>query len=119
MKSFESVIHKGKRICIVDISNSQPQDALTVLNESQNQISKLISKTALIITDVSNTVYNKDSSAAFKKFALRNTHYIKASAVVGADSIRAFLLKMVATLTGRNIKSFKTRDEALDWLATK
>jgi hypothetical protein len=119
MKSFESVIHKGKRLCIVDISNSQPQDAVTVLKESQNQISKLISKTALIVTDVSNTVYNKDSAAAFKEFAIRNTHYIQASAVVGADSIRAFLLKIVAVLTGRDIKSFKTRNEALDWLATK
>lgn len=119
MKSFESIIHKGKRICVVDISNTQPQDAVTVLKESQNQISKLISKTALIVTDVSNIVYNKDSAAAFKKFALRNTHYIKASAFVGADSILAFLLKIVAALTGRNIKSFKTRDEALDWLATK
>ena len=119
MKSLESVIHKGKRICIVDISNSKPQDALTVLNESQNQISKLISKTALIITDVTNTVYNKDSTSAFKKFALRNTHYIKASAVVGADIILTLLLKIIAALTGRNIKSFKTRNEALDWLATK
>jgi len=119
MKSFESIIHKGKRICIVDISNTQPQDAVTVLKESQNQISKLISKTALIVTDVTNTVYNKDSAKAIKKFALLKTHYIKASAVVGADSIRAILLKIIAALTGRNIKSFKTKDEALDWLATK
>ena len=119
MKSLESIIHKGKRICIVDISNSQPQDAITILNESRYQISKLISKTALIITDVTNTVYDKDSAAAFKKLAARNTHYIKASAVVGVDTLRGFLLKTIAILTGREIKLFKTRNEALDWLATK
>jgi hypothetical protein len=119
MNALESVIHKGKRICIVDISNSQPQDAITILNESRFQISKLISKTALIITDVTNTVYNKDSVAAFKKLAARNTHFIKASAVVGADSLRAVLLKTIAALTGRDIKLFKTRNEALEWLATK
>jgi hypothetical protein len=119
MKSLESVVHKGKRICIIDISNSKPHDAITVLNESQNQISKLISKTALIITDVTNTVYNKESAAAFKKLAARNSHYIKASAVVGADRMRTFVLKTIASLTGRDIKLFKTRNEALDWLATK
>lgn len=119
MKSVESIIHKGKRICIVDLSNLQPQDAISVLKESHYQIGKLISKTALVVTDVSNAVYNRNSSVAIKKFVSRKTHYIKASAVVGASWLRSIIIKMIAFLTGREIKLFRTRSEALDWLATK
>ena len=119
MKSVESIIYKGKRICIIDISFLPPQEAISVLNENHYQIGKLISKTALIITDLTNTVYNRDSSAIIKKFVTRKTHYIKASAIVGADRIRSFIIKTIAFLTGKEIKLFKTRDEALDWLATK
>lgn len=119
MKSLESVIHKGKRIWIIDISNSQPEDAVKVLLDSQNQISRLISRTALIVTDLTNTVYNKQSRAAIKKITTYNSHYIKASAVVGANILWKFIFETVAFLTGRNIKSFKTRNEAMDWLTTK
>lgn len=119
MKAVESIIHKGKRICIIDISNLKPQDAISILKESHYQIGKLISKTALIVTDVTNAVYSRNSSAAIEKFVSRKTHYIKASAVVGASWIRSIIIKIIAFLTGREIKLFKTRKEAFDWLATK
>ena len=119
MSSVESIIHKGKRICIVDISNLQPQDAISTLKESHYQIGKLISKTALIVTDLTNAIYNKESDSTIKKFLTRKTHYIKASAIVGADWMRSFFIKIIVFFTGREIKLFKTRREALDWLATK
>lgn len=119
MSSVESIIHKGKRICIVDISNLQPQDAISTLKESHYQIGKLISKTALIVTDLTNAIYNKESDSTIKKFLTRKTHYIKASAIVGADWMRSFFIKIIVFFTGREIKLFKTRMEALDWLATK
>ena len=98
MKSFGSVIHKGKRICVVDISNSQPFDAIKVLNDGQNQISKLTAKSALILSDITNA---KDGAAAIKEFISYNTPYVKAFAVVGAKNLRAFFLKTVSALTGR------------------
>jgi len=116
MKSFGSVIHKGKRICVVDISNSQPNDAINVLKDGQSEISKLTSKSALVFSDITNAA---DGAAAFKEFISHNTPYVKAFAVVGAKSLYAFFLKTVSTLTGRVIKSFRTRNEALEWLATK
>lgn len=116
MKSFGSVIHKGKRICVVDISNSQPYEAISVLKDGQNQISKLTTKSALILSDITNA---KDGAASIKEFFSYNTPYVKAFAVVGAKNLRAFFLKTVSTLTGRVIKPFKNRNEALEWLATK
>ncbi|MBK7230286.1 MAG: STAS/SEC14 domain-containing protein [Ignavibacteriales bacterium] len=116
MKSFGSVIHKGKRICVVDISNSQLYDAIKVLQDGQNQISKLTAKSALILSDITDST---NSTSAIKEFISHNTPYVKAFAVVGAKRLRVLFLKTISVLIGREIKSFKNRNEALDWLATK
>lgn len=119
MKSVESIIYKGKRICVIDLSYLQPQEAVSVLKESHYQIGKLISKSALIVTDLTNAVYDRNSFAAIKAFVSRKTHYIKASAIVGGGRMRSFMIRMITFLSSREIKLFKSRDEAFDWLATK
>ena len=117
--AFETVSYQGKTIVIVDIANTKPDEAIAALQEAQQQISKLPPKSALILTDATNAVYNKASSAAMKDFAAKNTPFVKASAVVGADGIRTILLEAVRLLTRREIRACATREEAMAWLASK
>jgi hypothetical protein len=119
MKPFESISYKGKTIIIVDISNTKPNEAIVALQEAQQEIAKLPPKSALILTDATNAIYNKASSAAMKEFAAKNTPFVKASAVVGADGIRAILLEAVRLLTRREIKACESREEAMEWLVSK
>jgi hypothetical protein len=116
MEKCTSVIHRGKTIIFVDISNTFPEQAISILTEAQKKISALPPKSALILTDASNAVYNTESSNAMKEFSKNNTPFVKASAVVGAEGLRAVLLQAIAALTRREIKSCKTRIEAMDWL---
>lgn len=118
MKPFEKIVHKGKQICVVDISDSKPEEAVVYLKNAQKEIASLPPKSALVITDATNAVYNKESSAAMKEFVQKNTPYIRASAVIGADGLRSILLKTIAMITKRDIKPCKTREEAKEWLAT-
>ena len=117
MSRFEILSHKGKQIVLVDLSNSQPEETLKVLPIAKVAIAKLSPKSALVLTDVTNAVYNKDVAAAIKDFSEKNTPFVKKSVVVGADGIRLILLQTVSMLTRREIKTCKTRAEALDWLA--
>ena len=119
MKPFETISYKEKTIVIVDISNTKPGEAIIALREAQEQISKLPPKSALILTDATNAVYNGASSAAMKEFASKNTPFVKASAVVGADSFRAILLEAIRLLTRRDIKACETREEAMEWLVKR
>ena len=118
MKPFESIYYKGKTIVIVDISNTKPEEAIIALREAQPQIALLPLKSALIVTDATNAIYNKESAKAMKEFAAKNTPFVKASAVVGADGFRAVLLEMVRLFTKREIKACKNRDEAMEWLVS-
>ena len=74
-------------------------------------------KSVRIYTDGTGAVYNRESIAALKDFTTHNTPYVKASAVTGAEGLRMLAVNAAASVTGRQIKAFATRAEALDWLA--
>lgn len=118
-KPFESVSYKGKTIVVVDVSNTKFDEAIPVLQEAQQQIALLPRDSALVLTDARNAVFNAESAKAMKDFASKNTPYVKASAVLGADGFRAVLLQAVRMITGRDIKAFNNREDALRWLASR
>ena len=118
MKNCETVIYKGKAVIVVDIAHTTADETIYVLEQAKKKIAALPSKSGLILTDATDTVYNTATSAAMKEFSNHNTPFIKASAVVGAEGLRAVLVQAIARLTRRAIRLCKTRDEALDWLAS-
>jgi hypothetical protein len=118
MGRVETQSHNGKQIIVVDLSRCPPEETLKVLPVAKATIAKSAPKSALVMADVTEATYNKDVAAAIKDFTDKNTPYVKASAVVGADGVRLILLQTVIFLTRREIKTCQTRREALDWLAT-
>lgn len=118
-KSFRFVHYKGKQIGIVDLGYTTPEEAIAVMVEAGQQIRKLPPKSALIITDGTHAVYNKNSAAALKDFARGNTPYVKASAVVGVQGVLFVLLQGVIRVTGRHYQLCKTRAEAMEWLISQ
>ena len=118
-KPFEIVTHKGKNIVVVDLSNTKPSENIELLSEIQPKIAAFPSKSVLALTDVTDAIFDSESSQALKDFASKNTPYMKASAVVGADGLRAVLLSTVRLFTKREIKAFSTREGAMDWLVNR
>ena len=117
MHRVETITHKGKSIIVVDLASIKPEEVPAVLREAKTRIAVLPVHSALILTDTTGAYFDKETTGALKDYASHNTPFVKASAVVGADGLRAILLDGIRLLTGREIKSFKNREEALDWLA--
>jgi hypothetical protein len=118
MPRYQLVMHQGKKIILADFSNTKPDEQLLAFPEIQKHISANPEKSVLLLTDVTNAVYNKASSAAIKEWSSKNTPFIKASAVVGASGFLAVVLAGIRVFTGRDIRSFNSRDEAMKWLVT-
>lgn len=119
MRNLETIQHKGKSIFVLDLSSANSGDVKEITEAAHSKIASVPPKSALILTDVTDAVYNNVSSAAIKDFTSRNTPYVKASAVVGADGLRAVLLQAVAAITKREIKTFHSRQDAMDWLVSR
>ena len=119
MQGYYTVTHNKVEIIILDLTGGQPDEILQALRDAHHHISTLPPKSALVLSQVKDTAYNSILSNIVKDFTASNTPYIKASAVVGADGLRKVLLQTVISLTKREIKTFPTQEEALDWLASQ
>jgi len=118
MAGSEIIKHQNKEVVIVDLSKCAPETTFRILKEAAVKISQFAPKSALILTDSTDAVYNREVSSAIKAFSTGNTPYVKGSAVVGADAMRKILVSAVRMVTKRDIRTFDTRDQALDWLVS-
>jgi hypothetical protein len=118
MKPSETISHKGKKITLVDLAHTAPAETLAILQDAQMRIAENPPKSVLILTDATDTVYNKEVSNAIQNFSAKNTPFVKKSAVIGVDGLRMVLLRTVILVTRREIKACATRQEALDWLVS-
>ncbi|HRF50052.1 MAG TPA: hypothetical protein PLC98_20640 [Anaerolineales bacterium] len=115
---FQILVHREVEIAVIDLSYIAPDDALPLLRRAGALIIERPLRSVRALTDVTGGAYNKEGLALLKEFAVNNTPYILASAVVGATGLRVAALRAVALVTGRHIRPFETREEALDWLAS-
>jgi hypothetical protein len=118
MEKVRSIFHRGKNIILLDLSNCKPEESIGILPAARETIARCAPKSALVLTDVTGASYNQAIANEIKNFVRDNTPYIKASAVVGAVGVSLVLLNTVIFLTHRDLKTFKTRQEAQDWLAS-
>lgn len=116
---IKEITYKSKTIIVIDLSHGEPDVVISVIPVAIELISKKPPKSCLVLTDVSGATYNKQVADAIKDFVKKNTPFIKASAVVGADGVRQVLLQTVIFLTRRELKSCNSREEALDWLVSR
>jgi hypothetical protein len=118
MGSTQVVSYKGKEIFIADLSKSTAEEAKRIFDEAIEKITKLPLKSVLLITDSTDAVYNQETSSVTKHFSTSISAHVKASAVVGADSMKKIMISTLRLLTKRDIKTFDTREQAMEWLIT-
>lgn len=118
MTEIKFINHNSAKILLEDFSNSKPGEAF---NASIDQARQLIQaepkKSVLALFDATGARFNKDTLVIMKDFTSANTPYIKAVAVVGITGMLSIALNAITAASKRNMTTFDTREEALDWLA--
>ncbi len=117
-EKVQVIPHKGKEIILIDISQITSEDIYPILEEAARLIRSGEQKSKLIMTDVTQAKYSKETSELMKDFTSKNTPYVKASAVVGAEGVQLILLQTLVFITRRELKTFNSREEAMDWLVS-
>ncbi|MBI4726562.1 hypothetical protein HY768_04970 [candidate division TA06 bacterium] len=69
------------------------------------------------MTDVTRAHYTTQTVDTMKEFSQAVTPYVLASAAVGVSGIKRIVLQSLVRLSGRDIRMFDDREQALDWLA--
>jgi len=74
-------------------------------------------KSVLALFDATACAFNNDMLTQMKDFTKANTPYIKKATVVGITGLLQVALSAISKFSGREFITFKTREEALDFLA--
>ncbi|MCF8358864.1 MAG: hypothetical protein K9H26_08910 [Prolixibacteraceae bacterium] len=119
MKKPEFINHKGKTIVYLDFTNMKKKDEIIQLeDEGAKYIRSQPPKSVLTLTNMENMFFNNEIKKYFEGVVKGNAPYVKAGAVLGMSGLISIMYNAFIKITGRNIKSFKAKEEALDYLVS-
>lgn len=112
------ITHRGKPIMLIDFSHCEPKEILLLLEEIQHSVARHKRGSLLTLADMTGAHVDRDVVTRMKEVLVRDKPYVKRSAWIGADSIPKVFYENMKSFTQREFPSFKTREEAMDWLAS-
>jgi hypothetical protein len=108
--------HKGVKILICDFSGiTNAADAAVRLKETEEETLKQPLNSIRRINYVKDSFFNDDIKKLTEEYAVRAKPYLKVSASVGFEGVKAIIIKVLMPHT----KLFKTIEEAKDWIITQ
>jgi hypothetical protein len=120
MPRTQQIVHNGKRIYHLDFSNlSSIEEIKGLVDEGARYIRSQPNGSVYALTNIQDMHFNSEIKDIFGTFIKGNKPYIKASAVVGLNGLQQIVYNGLMALTGRDIKAFKTINEAKEWLGNK
>ena len=109
--------HQGKKILIEDFTQLKPgEEFLNTIANAKATIASQPAKSVLAVLDATGAGFNAEILGAMKEFTRDNTPYIKAATVVGITGMLEVALTAVSKFSGRDFKSFPSREAAIEWL---
>lgn len=112
------VKHRGKPVMVVDCSNCAAQEMLGVVEEIRVQMARHEPGSVLALADYSGAEVNKAVATRIKEVLVLDRPYVKRAAWTGIDNLPKVYFENFKAFSRREIRTFKTREEALDWLVS-
>jgi hypothetical protein len=110
--------HHGKTILLIDMSHASKQDLLILLGQIKAAITEQPRDSVLVLADFTGAQVDKDVATRIKEVLVFDRPFVKRAAWVGTDDLPHVFYENFKTFSRRDLPSFKTRDEAMDWLAS-
>ena len=110
------ITHEGKQILLVDLSNCSAAQADEICHMVPRFVTAQPKGSVLILGAFTGTKLDKKAFTTLKEAAVFDRPHIKRSAWVGTESLPKVFYQNVKSFSQRDLPTFKTREEALEWL---
>jgi hypothetical protein len=114
---IRSIDHQDKKILLVDLSNCSANEVEEIVRSVPDYITVQALGSVLVLTDFTGAVFDRDAVLAVKETAVFDKPFVKKSALIGTEDLPASFYDELKNYSRRELLMFKTREEALDWLA--
>jgi hypothetical protein len=120
MRKIEIIQHKDLTIVYQDFSFLKKSEEIkAVVDSGIEYIRKQKFKSVLTLSNMEGMYFNNDLLNYFVLAVKGNDPYVVGSAVFGLNGLISVMYNGFVKMTGRDVRSCKTREEALDYLAEK
>lgn len=120
MERTRFIEHKGRQVLLLDYSGVRdPDEAVREIRHSMEVVAGQPRDSLLVLTLVRDARYNAAVLQAMKELAAHNAPYVRASAAVGLGGLHRIAYQAVILFSKRNIRTFDSEADALEWLVSQ
>jgi hypothetical protein len=113
------IAHRGQQVLLVDITNCSTAEMIQLGHLVPGYVSAEPRGSVLLLADFSGSKFDKAAVETLKQAAVFDRPHIKRSAWVGVEGMPRVFYENLKAFSQRELPTFKTREEALDWLVSE
>ena len=110
------ITHRGKQILLVDVSHCKASEVEKIATLVPSYVTAEPKGSVLLLGDFTGAEFDRDAITTLKKATVFDRPHLKRSAWVGTESLPKVFYENIKSFSQRDLPTFKTREEALDWL---
>ena len=111
--------HKGKKILLIDCSQTTAHQMLLLLEHLRITVAQHAHESVVTLGDFTGAEVDRTVATKIKEVLALDSPFVKKTAWVGTEKIPHALMEGFHTFSQRTIATFKTREEAMDYLAAE
>lgn len=111
--------HKGHAILFIDFSHCEPKEMLFLIEQIRVVVARHAPGSVLTLSDFTGAHIDKQVATRAKEVLVLDRPYVKKAAFVGADSLPHVFYENFKSFSQRELPTFKTRGEAMEWLVAE
>jgi hypothetical protein len=108
--------HKGKQILLSDFSHANAHEMQLLLEQLRITVAQHARESLVTLADFTGATVDHAVATKIKEVLTLDRPFVKKTAWVGSESIPNAFMENFQTFSQREIVTFKTREEAMDWL---
>jgi hypothetical protein len=113
------ITHRGRSVLLADLSHCTSEQIITLCHLVPTYVTSQPRGSVLLLADFSGSKMDKDALESLKQATVYDRPHLKRSAWVGAEALPHVFYENVKSFSQRDLPTFKTREEALDWLVAE
>jgi hypothetical protein len=113
------VKHKGHAIFVIDFSHCEAKEMMLLLDQVRADVARHAPGSVLTLADFTGAQVDKKVATHIKEVLVLDRPYVKKSAWVGTESLPHVFFENFKSFSQRELPTFKTREEAMDWLVAE
>ena len=110
------ISHQGKKILLVDLSYCSAAELEQLSALVPDYVTPEPRGSVLLLADFTGAEFDHDAAMRLKESTVFDRPHLKRSAWVGVDSMPRVFYQNIKSFSQRDLPTFKTREEAIDWL---